>query len=49
MKKRSSSSRSKSKRNLTRTGSRSIAANSSGDLHQINQHAAGIDIGAERH
>ncbi len=49
MKKRIPSPRSKSNRKLTRTGSRAIAANSSGDLHQINQHAAGIDIGAERH
>jgi len=49
MKKRFSSPRSKSKRNLARAGCRAIAINSSGDLRQINQHAAGIDIGAQRH
>lgn len=49
MKKRASSSRSKSKRKPTTTGGRVIAVNASGELRPLNEHAAGIDIGAERH
>lgn len=47
MKKRPSSR--PTKRPSTPHRGRIIAANSSGDLRQVNEHAAGIDIGAERH
>jgi transposase len=48
MKKRTSSPSSKRPRPTINRG-RIIAANSSGDLRQVNEHAAGIDIGAQRH
>jgi len=48
MKKRSPSHSSKRLR-PTPKGGRVIVANASGDLHQVNEHASGIDIGAERH
>jgi transposase len=46
--KRRKSSRS-STHKATTTGGRIVEANSSGELQPLNEHAAGIDIGAARH
>jgi len=48
MKKRASSGPAKHQRSTPNRG-RIISTNSSGDLRPLNEHAAGIDIGAERH
>lgn len=48
MKKRASSRRAKHQPPTPNLG-RIIATNSGGDLRPLNEHAAGIDIGAERH
>src|SRR5215471_8067284 len=43
------SERSKSKKKLAPSGGRAVEVRASSELNRINEHAAGIDIGAERH
>jgi transposase len=43
------SQRSKSKKKLVASGGRAVEVRASGELNRINEHAAGVDIGGERH
>jgi transposase len=46
---RSKSQRSKSKKSYVVSGGRAVEARASGELNRVNEHAAGIDVGGERH
>jgi transposase len=46
---RKKSQRSKSKKSLVAAGGRAVEVRASGELNRVNEHAAGIDIGGERH